>query len=390
MIKYHFFFLAFLLALAFSCSVYKYSPDIVEQDLSRHLAFLASDELEGRSPGTLGDSLAGYYIQERFREIGLDPQKQDFSFLRALKRGPGNELIIDSFQIGDSDFTPLSFSQDTQLTAPVVFAGFGFTVKSDSFSWNDYEGVEVINKWVLLLRGAPGIPGRVDYFSQASGDRDKAMLARDNGAAGLLLVSSVKEDKNDEVMFISSLEGRIGIPVMHISRRTADLMLRTIGKSLQAIESSIDSLHHPLSMNIPATVYGKSVVEEVMGSTDNYFAILEGSDKVLKNEYIVIGAHHDHLGMGGPGSSSRRPDTIAAHNGADDNASGISSMLELADKLKSKQNSLKRSVLFIAFGAEEKGLLGSKYFVNHPPIDLNRVTAMINLDMIGRLDTTKG
>jgi hypothetical protein len=110
----------------------------------------------------------------------------------------------------------------------------------------------------------------------------------------------------------------------------------------------------------------------------------------LKEQYIVIGAHYDHLGLGGRGSSSRMPDTIAIHNGADDNASGVSAMLELAGRLKANQQLLKRSVILVAFGAEEMGLLGSKYFVNHPPVDLSKIIAMINLDMVGRLDTARG
>jgi hypothetical protein len=119
-------------------------------------------------------------------------------------------------------------------------------------------------------------------------------------------------------------------------------------------------------------------------------AIVEGSDPQLKKEYLVVGAHHDHLGMGGSGSSSRRPDTLAVHNGADDNASGISALLEIAGKLMSNKTLLKRSVLLVAFGAEEMGLLGSKYFVNHPPVPLPQIDAMVNLDMLGRMDTLKG
>ena len=105
---------------------------------------------------------------------------------------------------------------------------------------------------------------------------------------------------------------------------------------------------------------------------------------------MVIGAHFDHLGTGGEGSSSRRPDIMAVHNGADDNASGVTALLELAGRLKKDRDRLKRSVIFVAFGAEEMGLLGSKYFVNHSPADLSKIVAMVNLDMVGRLDTARG
>jgi hypothetical protein len=116
---------------------------------------------------------------------------------------------------------------------------------------------------------------------------------------------------------------------------------------------------------------------------------LEGSDPVLKDQYLVIGAHYDHLGFGGPGSGSRMPDTNAVHNGADDNASGTAMVMALASSLSAQRTSLKRSVLFIAFSSEEIGLLGSKYFIDHPLVDLKKISAMFNFDMVGRFDREK-
>jgi hypothetical protein len=113
--------------------------------------------------------------------------------------------------------------------------------------------------------------------------------------------------------------------------------------------------------------------------------ILQGEDETLKNEYIILGAHFDHLGLGGQGSGSRTPDTVAVHAGADDNASGVALMLELAEKFASTPGSHKRSIVCVAFSGEELGLLGSKYYAETPGIDLTRVNAMINLDMVGRL-----
>jgi len=121
-------------------------------------------------------------------------------------------------------------------------------------------------------------------------------------------------------------------------------------------------------------------------TTQNVVAVLPGNDPLLKNKYVVIGAHYDHLGMGGMGSGSRRPDTIAVHNGADDNASGVASMLELAEKMAAHKKDFKRSVIFIAFGAEEMGLLGSKFFTGNSPVDLENIELMINLDMVGSLN----
>ena len=126
-------------------------------------------------------------------------------------------------------------------------------------------------------------------------------------------------------------------------------------------------------------------VEPLIAKTENVIGIIEGKDPILKNEFVVIGAHFDHLGMGGIGSGSRVPDTIAVHHGADDNASGVAAVIELARRFSFYKDSLKRTLVFICFSAEEEGLLGSKFFTEHPLFDLKQVEAMVNLDMVGRL-----
>ncbi|MDB5014108.1 MAG: putative aminopeptidase [Daejeonella sp.] len=131
----------------------------------------------------------------------------------------------------------------------------------------------------------------------------------------------------------------------------------------------------------------KGVTDTPIVKTYNVIGFIEGSDPVLKNEIIVLGAHYDHLGMGGP--SSKKPDTVAIHHGADDNASGTTGLLEIGEKLSANRRLLKRSILLIAFGAEEQGLLGSKYFTEHPVVPLSHIKLMINMDMIGRLNDEK-
>lgn len=128
----------------------------------------------------------------------------------------------------------------------------------------------------------------------------------------------------------------------------------------------------------------KGSAEKPLAKTCNVVAYLEGNDPELKNEYIILGAHYDHLGMGGPGSKSDKRDVI--HYGADDNASGTSALLEIAEKIAANKRDLKRSIIFIAFGAEEQGLLGSQYFVDHPLVPLSQIKLMINMDMVGRLN----
>jgi aminopeptidase YwaD len=377
------------LSLVVSCRVYQLSTDITEGDLHTHLEYLSSDALEGRYPGTVGDAVAGKYLEDQFKEIGLKVEQQEFSFVQSFIRGPENHLEINGQIIPSESFTPFPFSKDTVLTAPVVFAGYGLTVETDSFTWNDYQGLDIKGKWVLIFRGIPDIPEQGDLLSMSSDDRDKAMLAMDNGAAGILLVSGPGFDPEDILVTISAIQASVGIPALQLTRPVADIILSG-NPPVKELESRIVSDKKPLSFPVDITLKAQTDLEKVMGSTSNWIATLEGSDPMVKNEYIVVGAHYDHLGKGGPGSSSRRPDTVAVHNGADDNASGVSAMLEMAAKLKKNQQQLKRSVLFVAFGAEEMGLLGSKYFVNHAPVDLNRIDVMINLDMLGRLDTLKG
>jgi hypothetical protein len=142
----------------------------------------------------------------------------------------------------------------------------------------------------------------------------------------------------------------------------------------------------PVSLYLDPEVTATSDLVKTRVIAHNVVGLLEGSDPVLKNEYVVIGGHFDHLGMGGDGSGSRAPGEIAVHNGADDNASGTAGVIELAQKLSANQKLLKRSFIFVAFTGEEMGLLGSKEFVNKPPVDLKMVNAMINMDMIGRMN----
>ncbi len=379
-----------LLFLVSACHVYRYSPEITESDLRQHLQYLSSDALQGRYPGTKGDVGSGKYLEQQFQKMQLSAHRQEFSFVQSYAMGSDNMLLINGKDMSSASYTPLAFSKDTSLSAPVLFAGYGLSVEADSFVWNDYEGLTVKDKWVLVLRGIPGLPDRNNLLAMGSDDRDKAMLAKDNGAAGIILVSGPEYDSLDKLPEISGKQASVGIPALQITRSVADILLSSKKTSIQGVETEIRENRHPVNFPLTDIVKASTDIESIKAQTRNWYALIEGSDPVLKDEYLIVGAHYDHLGMGGAGSSSRRQDTIAVHNGADDNASGVSALLEIAGKLKHNQSSLRRSVLVVAFGAEEMGLLGSKYFVNNPPVALARMNAMVNLDMVGRLDTLKG
>ncbi|HLO57452.1 MAG TPA: M20/M25/M40 family metallo-hydrolase [Bacteroidales bacterium] len=386
----HSFLIANALLFIVSCTTYKSASDVSLSGIERNLNYLASDDLQGRYPGTRGDAMAGSYIENCFRNQKLQPMSQEFSFLQYLKRGSENYIKVNGKSIPGERFSPFGFSKDTIISSEVVFVGYGLSVKTDSFEWDDYARVDVKGKWVLALRGYPDLPEFEDYLSISSGDRDKAMLAGDKGAAGLILVSGYSYDAGDRLAEVHEKLAKTGIPVFQVSRQWADSLLKVNHMVLKDVEPLLKtpSVSHELLKGV--TIDARSQVENIMGTTANHYAIIEGSDPVLKDEYIVIGAHFDHLGTGGPGSSSRRPDTVAVHNGADDNASGVTAMLELAGMISKNRGSMKRSFVFVAFGGEEMGLLGSKYFVNHFPVDISKVVAMINLDMVGRLDYNKG
>jgi acetylornithine deacetylase/succinyl-diaminopimelate desuccinylase-like protein len=214
------------------------------------------------------------------------------------------------------------------------------------------------------------------------------MLAMDKGAAGIIFVSG--DEAGDSLHKVMLKQAEVSIPCFQVLRHAADSILKFCE---QTVEGTIDTILQsgmPFSFATSVLIEGQSDIERLEGITGNRFAILEGSDVMLRDEYVVIGAHYDHIGLGGKGSASRYQDTIAVHNGADDNASGVSVLLELASRLKSRKDEIRRSLIFVVFGGEELGLLGSKYFTQHSPISLKQITGMINLDMVGRLDTTRG
>src|ERR1051326_8831010 len=159
---------------------------------------------------------------------------------------------------------------------------------------------------------------------------------------------------------------------------------------LRGIKHRIDSLKAPSSADVPdASASLETQVIKVRAETANIVGVIEGNDPLLKEEAIVVGAHMDHLGMGGPGSGSLQPDTVAIHHGADDNASGTAGLLEIAQYFSARHESIHRSIVFIAFSGEELGLLGSAYYVKNPFLPLAKTIAMINMDMIGRLTDGK-
>ncbi|OQX96584.1 MAG: hypothetical protein B6I20_14275 [Bacteroidetes bacterium 4572_117] len=372
------------------------NTEITKKELKEYISFLASDSLKGRKPGTPEGVVAANYIGDYFKSLGYKSfgksYYQYFDVVTEVTAGNENYLKIGAYNatVG-KDYTPLNYSTNAKVDAEVVFVGFGFDISEDKLKWNDYANIDVKGKLVLMLRADPELDNPDSKFIPYVNERSKVLTAKEKGAIGVLFVSGLQFDKRDKLMKLvaDQTESNLGIPALHIKRAVANKILAKSGKTIEGLETSLNKNKNPESFNSKTNVSILSKVNFKKVKTQNVVGYIKGSDKKLRNEYIVIGGHYDHLGFGGPASSSRMPDSIAVHFGADDNASGIASIMEIAEKLAKNKKKLKRSVIVMAFGAEEIGLIGSKYFTSNPTVELKKIKAMINVDMVGRLKESK-
>lgn len=379
-----------------SAAVLLNSPPLTAQTAEKLLSYvytLASDTLKGRPVGGDADMQAASFILRKMVEAGLKPMAnngfQPFNLVASVQPGSENSLRIANQVIEyGSHYSLYAFSASMSVEAPVVFAGFGIIMQNDSISRDDYSKLDVKGKWVLVLRGDP-MPERNDSpFIPFADARTKAMLARDRGAAGLIITSGKRNNAQDDLapLIFDRSVSDVGIPVIDLKRSAADRYLLPPALTADSLEA-LSILNTYMDIGITAKVSATTHLEKKYVETRNVVAALTASP--VSDEWLIIGAHYDHLGMGGPGSGSRMPETQAIHFGADDNASGVAGVLWLAENLFKQRKKLKRNVLFVAFGAEELGLIGSKYFVRNMPVPKEKVIAMINLDMIGRLNEKK-
>jgi len=371
----------------------KVDSEITATELKTEIGFLASDSLKGRRPGMLEAEVAAGYIRDMMKSAGLTmlckDGLQNFVVVADIKPGDNNRLELPGYSaVLNKDFVPLSFSANTKLEAAAVFAGYGFDLDLDSLKWSDYTGLDVKGKWVIILRGDPEPEKTNSAFFPFEQERSKVLTAKDKGALGVILVTPSDIDKADGLMHMQydKTPADAGIPVINVTRSLADKLLSSMNYTVADLESSIKSNHKPESLLLPVTISASTDLIQQKVLTQNVVGLVKGIDPLLSDEYIIIGAHFDHLGMGGENSGSRVPDERAVHNGADDNASGTAGVIELAQKLQANKSLLKRSIVFVAFSGEEMGLLGSKEFVKESPVSLKKVKAMINMDMIGRLN----
>src|SRR5258706_5820349 len=356
---------------------------------------LASDTYRGRRAGTPEADAAAAWVADGFRKAGLLPggtagsYLQPFEFVDGVDLGPKNALTTGSAPLGrtwaaGTDFRPLVFSGAGNVAADVVFAGYGIVAKE--LSYDDYEGLDVAGKVVLVLRYGPDGDDPDSRFAGFTAVRRKAWTAKEKGAAALLVVSGPRtKGAQDELVALrgdGSLSGA-GIPAISLKRAVAEALFAESGTTLDAAQKALDDAKKPEGRALKSRADLVADVAPHKARTANVIGVLPGADPALNTEALVIGAHYDHLGMGGSGSLDAGASAI--HPGADDNASGVAAVLELARRLAPERAALKRSVLFLPFGAEEEGTLGSLPFTKEPTLALEKIVAMLNLDMVGRL-----
>ena len=369
------------------------SPDDARERLSYDVHFLASDALEGRFSGSEGARVAAEFVADRFTALGLAPAGdggtffQHFSFIAKVHPGPANSLTLDlpggarTAKL-DEDFRPLSFSASGAAAGEVVFAGYG--IHAPDLAYDDYAGLDVKGKTVLVLRYSPEGDDPGSRFQPQMALRRKASEARALGAAAMLVASGpvgAKETTPVKISFDASFADS-GLPVLGISTPLAEALFAGHGFTLAELQQRMNERKEPASRPLGVRAALNADVVQERADAVNVLAFLPGSDPARRDQVVVVGAHVDHLGYGGEGSGSLAPEVHAIHYGADDNASGSAGMMEIARRLAAKPPA--RTVLFASFSGEEEGLLGSSHLVQHLPVPRDRVVAMVNLDMVGR------
>jgi len=366
------------------------------EKLQQHVSYLASDKLDGRRTGTAGANEAARYIAGEFEKLGLraggNRYLQSFPYVAGVSLGPGNVLAFgrsstdDSLLVGN-EWVPLAFSANGKVAGEILFAGYGIT--SAELNYDDYAGLNTTGRIVIALQGAPDGDNPHGQFANLQNVRWKAITARNAGAKALIVVARDATFNQERLTNLTydNTGGEAAIPVVVISRESIDKILALSNTSVAQLEEATTAKTPGTNKLLTGRITLASDVVRNQVPAHNVIGVLEGSDPTLKNENIVIGAHYDHLGRGGDGSLAPRSGEI--HHGADDNASGTAGLLELARTFSAQRPKLKRTVIFVAFGGEEEGLLGSNYYVNHPLAPLANTVAMINMDMIGRMKDRK-
>lgn len=372
---------------------------LVLENIIQDIRELSHSSYQGRQAGTVGSLQSADYLVDRFRSLGLQPanhvskQEQNFhwlqqQFMTAVQLrepstitlsllGPNQTSMMMSLVPGH-EFLPILDSPSTRTIARVVFVGYGIVDPARGI--DEYQGMNVDNRIVLFLRGKPpSYPGWITH-------EEKAAIAKERGAVGYLTVTGPllgpyearKGLGQGPLAIYGDTLDRRPIPGAWIHGKFLDQALKAANDSLEALQQAANDIGTFRSRPLPLLVQFHWETHSQPGKLTNVIAMLPGRDQELHKELILIGAHRDHFGQ----------QAGLLFPGADDNASGTSVMLELSRMLSQSASSPKRTVLFVSFDGEERGLLGSRLYVSHPAFPLDRTVAMINLDHLGAGDGT--
>lgn len=376
-------------------------------NVREHIKYLASDDLQGRGSGTEGNAKAAQYIADFFKKNSVTPLGSDYFqhfsvpvgytvkpetkarfAVKVIPPGVAPETVkpVNLSWKTSSEFTPLAFSENGTVSGEIAFVGYG--ISNPTAGYDDYAGIDVKGKVLIIIRGTP--EKKVDphsKFAEHASLRAKATVARDKGAAAIIFVSQ-PSDSADQLMPLKyeTGMGKSGVMALHCTRTSLDKIFPR-DKKMPFAEKEIIATQKPSSFVLPNVTVDLTVgLETTMSQTSNVIGVVKGTNPTKANEYLVLGAHFDHLGLGEYGSLYAGKKTVP-HYGADDNASGTAAMMEIAAYIA--KHPLENPVLFMGFSGEEMGLLGSAHYVKNPLIPVENVITMINLDMVGRLKDNK-
>jgi Tol biopolymer transport system component len=382
-----------------------YAAEIRAGDLRKQVEWLADEKREGRMTGSTGAQETAKWLANYLRENGLKSFAENYAL--PFQFNAGERVVPEKTRLEvsgtaaklDSDFRPLAFSENGEANGEVVFAGYGLVVPGEGAArYDSYAGLDVKDKIVLILRYVPEAvdPARRAQLNRYSGLRYKAMLARERGAKGVLVVTGPNSPNAGQLLALNNdnTNASSGIVVASISGTAADSLLASSGKKLKELQAALDqeNPHAEGGFVLPKVKVNLACAVEHLKKEDEdvvaYLPPAEGND-----EYIVIGAHYDHLGRGGTSSLERAGEENKIHPGADDNASGTAWTMELAAALSHERSAhpekFRRGLIFALWSGEEIGIIGSAAFCEKPPVPLNKVVAYVNADMVGRLRENK-
>ena len=387
---------------------------ITSNDIMQHIKVLSSDEYEGRGPGTKGEELSVKYLTEQYQRIGLKPGNPDGTYVQKVPLVGFTGTPTASFTVGSKQLN-LKFPQDyvavSRRLVPeskvensdVVFVGYG--VVAPEYGWDDYKGLDVKGKTIVMLINDPQVPDSADptklddkmfkgkamtyygrwtykYEIAAQKGAAAAVIIHETGPAGYPyeVVSGSWSRENFDIQTPDKNMGRAAVESWITTDRAKELFTAS-GQEFDALKkAALSKDFKPVALNAKANITVKNTLREI--NSNNVIGKLEGSDPTLKNEYVIYSAHWDHLGR----DPKLAGDQI--YNGALDNASGIATMLEIAEAFTKLATPPKRSILFLAVTAEEKGLLGAKYYAENPLYPLNKTLANINKDGVNQWGRT--